>query len=86
ISSKNLYIGAALGLVLAAGTGFGIARLTAPTAEAPVTNAQVAAGPVDTVAITADGIAESKIAVAPASATSLSEIVLASATVGSTPD
>ena len=44
ISSKNLYIGAALGLVLAAGTGFGIARLTAPTAEAPVTNAQVAAG------------------------------------------
>ncbi|MEY2927927.1 MAG: hypothetical protein RL367_2404 [Pseudomonadota bacterium] len=83
--TKKLYAGAALGLVLAALAGFGIARMTGPSAPAPETASEVQADP-DSVTITADGIKTSDIGVAPASAGNVAEIILASATIEATPD
>jgi cobalt-zinc-cadmium efflux system membrane fusion protein len=83
----RLYAGAALGLVAAAALGFGAARLTQSdpvTPAAPQTTE--AAKPTDTVTITADGIAQSAIAVAPAGTGELDSALIASATVDALPD
>lgn len=85
-NSKRLYAGAAIALALAAGAGFGIARLTQPAAPAAEPAAEKAEAPGDSVAITADGIKASQIAVAPAAAGELDAAIAASATVDSTPD
>lgn len=84
--NNKLYAGAAVGLILAALAGFGVARMTAPAA--PVAeSAEAAPAPAgDMVEISAEGIKSSAITVAPASGSSLSGIVLASATVEAMPD
>ncbi|MES2450678.1 MAG: efflux RND transporter periplasmic adaptor subunit [Pseudomonadota bacterium] len=82
---NKLYAGAALGLVLAALAGFGIARLTGPSAPV-VETATEAPGDKDSVAISADGIKTSDIGVAPATAGNVAGLILASATVEATPD
>lgn len=83
----RLYAGAALGLVAAAALGFGAARLTQPDPVAPsTTETTKAAKPTDTVAITADGIGQSAIAVAPAGTGELDSALIASATVDALPD
>ncbi len=82
----KLYAGAAIGLVLAALAGFGVARMTGPSAPTAETAAAAATAPTDSVAITEDGIKTSGIGVAPAAAGGIAGIILASATVGATPD
>lgn len=85
-NNNRLYAGAAIGLVLAAGTGFGIARLTAPSAPAVETaEAKPAAAP-DIIVITADGIRTSEITVAPATGGGIDAAIPASATVKAAPD
>lgn len=85
-SDNKLYAGAAVGLILAALAGFGLARMTAPAAPVE-TSAEQAAAPVgDEIEINADGIKSSAITVASASGSSLDGIILASATVEATPD
>jgi cobalt-zinc-cadmium efflux system membrane fusion protein len=83
---KTLYAGAAVGLILAALAGFGVARMTAP--QPPVADtATLSAEPAsDTVEIDAAGIKISAITIAPAAGAALSGIVMASATVEATPD
>jgi cobalt-zinc-cadmium efflux system membrane fusion protein len=84
---NTLYAGAAIGLVLAALAGFGIARMTAPSAAPPVeTEAASHAEETENVPINEDGIRTSGIIVAPASAGGVAGTVLASATVEATPD
>jgi len=85
-NSSRLYAGAALGLVVAAGLGFGVARLTQPAAPAPETTAEESAAPSDVVAITAEGIKTSQIGIAPARAGELDAAIPASASVEATPD
>jgi len=82
---RKLFAGAALGLVLAALAGFGIARLTGPSAPVAETAAEAPAA-TDIVMISAEGIKTSDIGVGPAAAGNLSGIILASATVEATPD
>ena len=86
---NRLYAGAALGLAVAAGLGFGAARLTQSTPPAPASDAAATAAsgvPDDVVAITPQGIAMSKIGVEPAASGELDTAILASATVEATPD
>ncbi len=83
---NKLYAGAAIGLVLAALAGFGIARMTGPTGPSADTETAATAAPTDTIAITEDGIKTSGIGVAPAAAGGIAGIILASATVEATPD
>jgi cobalt-zinc-cadmium efflux system membrane fusion protein len=83
---NKLYAGAAIGLVLAALAGFGVARMTglsAPTAE---TEAAASTAPTDTVVITQDGIKTAGIGLAQAASGGVAGIILASATVEATPD
>ncbi len=53
---NKLYAGAAIGLVLAALAGFGIARMTGPTGPSADTETAATTAPTDTIAITEDGI------------------------------
>ena len=78
-SDNKLYAGAAVGLILAALAGFGVARMTGPSA--PVAEESAAAEPqvTDTVEITPEGMKTSAIAVEAGSGSSLSGIVMASA-------
>lgn len=85
-NKSRLYAGAAIALVLAAAGGFGIARLTQPTAPTPEATAEKSDAPSDSVALTAEGIKASQITVAPAAAGELDAAIAASATVDSTPD
>lgn len=87
------YAGAALGLVGAAALGFATARLTQspPPALPPATSAATsAAGPedaiADTVAISPQGIIQSQIGIAAATAGGLDAAIPASAIVAATPD
>ena len=84
--TRKYYGGAAIALVLAALAGFGIARLTGPTAPTAETAAETPAGDSDSVAISAEGIKTSDIGVAPAVAGNVSGLILASASVTATPD
>lgn len=83
---NKLYAGAAIGLVLAALAGFGIARMTGPSAPTVDTEAAASTAPTDIVAITQDGIKTSGIGLAQAAAGGVAGIILASATVEATPD
>lgn len=83
---NTLYAGAAIGLALAALAGFGVARLTGPSAPVEETVATASTTSPDTLAITQDGIKISGIRVAPAAAGCVASIILASATVEATPD
>ncbi|BBD02194.1 efflux RND transporter periplasmic adaptor subunit [Sphingobium sp. YG1] len=83
---NKLYAGAAMGLLLAALAGFGVARMTGPSAPTAETEAAADAAQTDTVVITQDGIKTSRIGVAPAAAGGVAGIILASATVEATPD
>lgn len=86
-NEKNrLYLGAAIALALAAAGGFGIAKLTGPTAPQPATQAESPAAASDDITITAAGIKTSGIELGQASTGSVSSVVQASATVGGTPD
>ncbi|QHD69588.1 efflux RND transporter periplasmic adaptor subunit [Sphingobium yanoikuyae] len=90
MTDKNrLYTGAAIGLIVAAGIGFGAARLTQSPAPAPAAPAGQPSTP-DKAAValsmTAQSIAASEIAVAPAASGELDAAILASATVAATPD
>jgi cobalt-zinc-cadmium efflux system membrane fusion protein len=85
-SEKNrLYAGAAIALAIAAGIGFGIARLTQPVLPAPEAASAKADTPKDSVVITAEGIRISKIGIAPAAAGGLDAAISASATVDRRP-
>jgi cobalt-zinc-cadmium efflux system membrane fusion protein len=87
IASHRLYTGAAVALVAAAALGFGAARLTQPSAPAPIPVETAApAKPADTLAITPKTIASSQIKVAPAANGELDATILGSATVEATPD
>ena len=79
---NKLYAGAAMGLLLAALAGFGVARMTGPSAPTAETEAAADAAQTDTVVITQDGIKTSRIGVAPAAAGGVAGIILASATEG----
>ena len=83
---NKLYAGAAIGLVLAALAGFGVARMTGPSAPTAETETAADAAPTDTVVITQDGIKTSGIGLAQAAAGGVAGIILASATVEATPD
>ncbi len=85
---NRLYTGAAVGLVVAAALGFGAARLTQapPPPIASVTVAEAPKNAADVLAITPQAIAISQITVAPAAPGELDAVILASATVDSTPD
>lgn len=83
---NRLYTGAAIGLVAAAGLGFGVARLTQAPASAPAPTEAASAAPSDALAISPQAIATSQITVAPAASGELDAAVLASATVEATPD
>jgi cobalt-zinc-cadmium efflux system membrane fusion protein len=82
----KLYTAAAAGLVLAAAGGFGIAKLTSPSAPAPATEASKPEAESDVVAMADTDIRTAGITVAPASAGELDSAIPASATVGATPD
>jgi cobalt-zinc-cadmium efflux system membrane fusion protein len=85
--SNKRYAGMTIGLVAAAAIGFGVARITQPAAPAPVATTPPNPGtPTDTLAITPQAIAISRIAVAPAMAGVLDDEVPASATVEAAPD
>lgn len=84
-SNQKITAGAALALVLAAGAGFGVARLTAPLPQAD-TSAEKPAAPADTVPMTADAIRQSQITVAPAASGELDSAIPASARVDALPD
>lgn len=87
MTEKNrLYAGGALALIAAAGIGFGVARLSQPSAPASNAAAEEAKAPSDAIAISPQAIAESQIAVAPASAGDFTSVLPASATVEATPD
>ena len=87
MTTPRLYTGAAIGLVAAAGIGFGVARLTAPAAAPPAAVAEEApATPSDSVVLSAQGIAASAIGVAPAASGELDAAIPAAATVEATPD
>lgn len=85
---NRLYAGAALGLVAAAALGFGAARFTSPSTPAPAEQAgpDSAAAPSDSIAITKQAIAASRIGVAPAVSGELDAAIPAAATVEATPD
>jgi len=84
---NRLYTGAAIGLVAAAALGFGAARLTQSPVLAPAPIKTTApATPASAVAMTPQAVAMSQITVAPAASGELDAAILASATVGSTPD
>lgn len=85
MNQKNrLYAGAGIALVAAAALGFGAARLTAPVPPAPKEDSKPAPG--DSVAMSAQAIEQSQIAVAPVMAGELDAAVMASATVEAMPD
>ena len=83
---NKLYAGAAIGLVLAALAGFGVARMTGPSAPTAETETAADAAPTDTVVITQDGIKTAGIGLAQAASGGVAGIILASATVEATPD
>lgn len=87
---NRLYTGTAIGLVAAAALGFGAARLTQSSTPAPASATATApvapAAPVDTVTMTPQAVATSKIKVAPADTGEVDAAILASATVESMPD
>ena len=84
----RLYPGAAIGLVAAAGLGFGAARLTQSSPPEPASTAAAAspAAFVDTVTMTPQAVATSQITVAPADTGQVDAAILASATVEAMPD
>ncbi len=82
---KSLYTGVALGLVLAALVGFGVARMTGPSAP-PVEAEAAGRADHDSIAITEDGIRTSGIMVARPIAGGVAGVILASATIEATPD
>ncbi|MEE4455021.1 efflux RND transporter periplasmic adaptor subunit [Novosphingobium resinovorum] len=82
-----LYAGAALALVIAAGVGFGAARLTQPAGSADNDAAEtVPAATPDHVEISNAGIKLSQIAIAPAASGELDAAIPASASVEAAPD
>lgn len=84
---NHFYAGAALGLLAAAGIGFGAARLTqAPAPAVAAAEPATPKPPADMLAITPEAIATSQITVAPAAKGELDAAILASATVAATPD
>ena len=85
---NRLYAGTAVALIAAAALGFGIARLTAPSAVPVVAAPTEAAAPAsdDAVPLSAEAIRISEIGVAPAASGELDAAIPASATVAATPD
>src|SRR3546814_16091196 len=83
---NKLYAGTAIGLVLAALAGFGVARMTGPSAPTAETETAADAAPTDTVVITQDGIKTSGIGLAQAASGGVAGIILASAPVTAQPD
>ncbi|KQN12294.1 efflux RND transporter periplasmic adaptor subunit [Sphingomonas aurantiaca] len=88
MTKNRLYAGTAVALIAAAGLGFGIARLTAPSAVPVVAAPTEAAAPAsdDAVPLSAEAIRISEIGVAPAASGELDAAIPASATVAATPD
>jgi membrane fusion protein, heavy metal efflux system len=84
--NSRLLVGAAIGLVAAAGLGFGVARLTQPEPPAPEVVAEAPAGSADLITIDAEGIKTSQIGTAPATSGELDAAIPASASVEATPD
>src|SRR3546814_13496869 len=83
---NRLYAGSAIGLVLAALAGFGVARMTGPSAPTAEPETAADAAPTDTVVITQDGINTSGIGLAQAATGSVAGLLLASATVAAPTD
>lgn len=86
MTKKRLYAGTAIALIAAAGLGFGIARLTTPSAAPPIEAAAPSPKSDDAVAISAEAIRISEIGVAAAAAGALDAAIPASASVAATPD
>ena len=88
MTKNRLYASTAAALIAAAGLGFGIARLTAPSAVPVVAAPTEAAAPAsdDAVPLSAEAIRISEIGVAPAASGELDAAIPASATVAATPD
>ncbi|MGW8280013.1 efflux RND transporter periplasmic adaptor subunit [Sphingomonas aurantiaca] len=88
MTKNRLYASTAVALIAAAGLGFGIARLTAPSAVPVVAAPTEAAEPAsdDAVPLSAEAIRISEIGVAPAASGELDAAIPASATVAATPD
>src|SRR3546814_13735526 len=75
---NKLYAGAAIGLVLAALAGFGVARMTGPSAPTAETETAADAAPTDTVVLTQDGIKTSGIGLAQAASGGVAGLLPAS--------
>lgn len=86
MTKNRLYGGTAVALIAAAGLGFGIARLTVPSAAPPIEAAAPSPKSDDAVAISAEAIRISEIGVAAAAAGALYAAIPASASVAATPD
>jgi cobalt-zinc-cadmium efflux system membrane fusion protein len=88
MTKNRLYASTAVALIAAAGLGFGIARLTTPSAVPVVAAPTKAAAPAsdDAVPLSAEAIRISEIGVAPAASGELDAAIPASATVAATPD
>lgn len=86
MTDSKLYTSAAIGLAVAAGLGFAVARMTSPDAPVPEAVAEAPSAPSDSVVITPDGILTSDIVVAPAAAGNVDATIAASATVQASPD
>ena len=86
MTKNRLYAGTAVALIAAAGLGFGIARLTVPSAAPPIEAAAPSPTSNDAVAISAEAIRISEIGVAAAAAGELDAAIPASASVAATPD
>jgi len=86
MTKNRLYAGTAVALIAAAGLGFGIARLTAPSTAPPIEAAAPSPLSDDAIAISAEAIRISEIGVAPAASGALDAAIPASATVAATPD
>lgn len=86
MTKNRLYAGTAVALIAAAGLGFGIARLTAPSAAPPIEAAAPSPTSDDAVAMSVDAIRISEIGVATAAAGALDAAIPASAVVATTPD
>ena len=86
MTKNRLYAGTAVALIAAAGLGFGIARLTVPSAAPPIEAAPPSQKSDDAVPLSAEAIRISEIGVAPAASGELDAAIPASASVAATPD
>ena len=84
--NNRLYLGAAVAVALAAGLGFGVARMTAPVPSAPAAKPEAPKAGPGKLAITPAALQAAGVQVEAASGGGLGGEILAAATVAAAPD